>query len=335
MRDHSSAIVQNFTPLPDSATATLYPGTQAPKQAGLTSRASQASGTAGLAWGALGVLAFSWSVPLTRLAVTDGLSPSFIAYGRAVVPALISIVLLRLTRQRRPVGREWASLAVVAVCCGFGFALLTSLAAKSVPASHSAVIIGLVPLTTAACAVLRTSERPRPAFWLASAAGAVAVAIFAGIDRGGLGDLGVGDAYLFAAVVTAALGYAEGAIVARSIGAWQTICWGLIVALPATLPLALASLPSVLHNAAHLGTAAIVSFAYLSLVSMFLGFFPWYRGLAIGPVSRVSQTQLMQPMLSILWAALVLGEHPGPASYAGVFVVLAAAVVAIRARTRS
>jgi drug/metabolite transporter (DMT)-like permease len=328
MREHSSAIFENRAPLPGSA----HLATAETANPSLLS--SQSSGTAGLAWGALGVLAFSWSVPLTRVAVTGGLSPSFIAYGRAVVPALISIVLLRVAKQRRPSGSEWVSLAVVAVCCGFGFALLTSLAAKTVPASHSAVVIGLIPLTTAAVAVLRTRERPRPVFWAASVGGAAAVVIFTALDHGGLGDLSVGDAYLFAAVIVAALGYAEGAIAARTLGGWQTICWALIVALPVTLPLALASLPTVLHNTAHLGTAAIASFAYLSLVSMFLGFFPWYRGLAIGPVSRVSQTQLMQPMLSILWAALVLGEHPGPAAYAGVIVVLAAATIAIRARTR-
>ena len=49
-------------------------------------------------------------------------------------------------------------------------------------------------------------------------------------------------------------------------------------------------------------------FAYLAVVSMFLGFFAWYRGLAIGPMAQVSQVQLVQPVMSIAWAALLLHE---------------------------
>ena len=51
------------------------------------------------------------------------------------------------------------------------------------------------------------------------------------------------------------------------------------------------------------------AFAYLGVVSMFLGFFAWYRGLAIGPMTQVSQVQLTQPVLSILWAAAILREQ--------------------------
>jgi drug/metabolite transporter (DMT)-like permease len=75
------------------------------------------------------------------------------------------------------------------------------------------------------------------------------------------------------------------------------VSWALVIALPVTLALtglsAAATTPS--------GTATQwLAFAYLSCVSMYLGFFAWYRGLAIGPMARVSQVQLVQPVLSIL-----------------------------------
>ena len=50
------------------------------------------------------------------------------------------------------------------------------------------------------------------------------------------------------------------------------------------------------------------AFAYLGVVSMFLGFFAWYRGLAIGPMAQVSQIQLVQPVLSICWAGAAAGR---------------------------
>ncbi|RAD06489.1 EamA family transporter, partial [Burkholderia multivorans] len=56
-------------------------------------------------------------------------------------------------------------------------------------------------------------------------------------------------------------------------------------------------------------TAEWASFAYLGIVSMFLGFLAWYRGLGIGPMAQVSQVQLTQPVMSIAWASLLLGER--------------------------
>ncbi len=41
---------------------------------------------------------------------------------------------------------------------------------------------------------------------------------------------------------------------------------------------------------------------------MFLGFFAWYAGLAKGGIARVSQVQLIQPLLSVTWAVLFLHE---------------------------
>jgi len=42
---------------------------------------------------------------------------------------------------------------------------------------------------------------------------------------------------------------------------------------------------------------------------MWLGFFAWYRGLALGGTLRVSQVQLVQPFLTLLFAVPVLGER--------------------------
>ena len=79
---------------------------------------------------------------------------------------------------------------------------------------------------------------------------------------------------------------------------------------------------------------AWLAFAYLAVISQFLGFFAWYRGLAIGPIARVSQTQLIQPVLTIIWATLLLGERLDPLVWAGALVVLVCASLAVRARIR-
>lgn len=286
---------------------------------------------AGIGWGLLGVLAFSFTVPFTRVAV-DGLSPLFIGAGRAVVAAVLAGLALTLTFQRRPSRGQWARLSVVGAGVVVGFPLLTSFALTSAPASHGAVVIALLPAATAVMAVLRVRERPPLAFWVAATAGALAALGFASIQGGGLGHLRWADLLLFGAVVAAAVGYAEGGLLARELGAWQTVSWALVLCMPLMVTLAAAS---ALRETPTGTPSQWASFGYLAVVSMFLGFFAWYRGLAIGPMTRVSQVQLVQPVLSIAWAGLLLGEHIGVATALGGLVVIACARGAVRGRQRS
>src|SRR6476620_719213 len=124
--------------------------------------------TKGLLWGLLGVAAFSFTVPFTRVAV-GGLSPLFIGSARAVAAAVLAGAALALTRQALPRPRQWVRLAVVGAGVVVGFPLLTSYALSSAPASHGAVVIALLPAATATAVVLRGHERPPAAFWLATA----------------------------------------------------------------------------------------------------------------------------------------------------------------------
>ncbi|NUU30143.1 DMT family transporter [Arthrobacter sp. C9C5] len=284
----------------------------------------------GLWWGLLGVAAFSFTVPLTRVAVA-GLSPLFIGSGRAVVAAALAATALILTRQRFPLGLQWARLAVVGGGIVVGFPLLTSFALTSVPASHGAVVIALLPAATATAVVLRGHERPRAAFWLATAAGAAAALGFAFAQPGGFGQLHWSDLLLLGAVVAAAIGYAEGGLLARELGAWQTVSWALVLAAPLMLLLAVWTM---IQQPPSGTPAQWAAFAYLGVVSMFLGFFAWYRGLAIGPMTQVSQIQLIQPVLSIAWAALLLGETLTPTTLIGGAAVIACAGIAVRVRLR-
>ena len=55
---------------------------------------------------------------------------------------------------------------------------------------------------------------------------------FASVQSGGIGQLQLADLLLFGAVVSAAIGYAEGGLLARELGAWQTVSWALVLASP-------------------------------------------------------------------------------------------------------
>jgi drug/metabolite transporter (DMT)-like permease len=261
--------------------------------------------TRGAVFGFLGVLVFSLTLPATRAAVPE-LGSVVVGLGRALVAALLAGLLLLVLRERPPPRRHLPGLVIVAAGAVIGFPLLSAAALLSVPAAHGAVVVGLVPAATAVMAVLRASERPPRAFWVAVVAGVVAVLVFAAAE--GAGRPQPADLLLLLAVLFAGLSYAEGGRLARELGGWRVICWALLLAAPALIvPVAIA----VGRNGLSATPKAWLGFAYVAVFSMFLGFFVWYRGLALGGVARVGQIQLIQPVLTLLWAALLLGEPVG------------------------
>ncbi|MGE0702108.1 MAG: DMT family transporter, partial [Hyphomicrobiaceae bacterium] len=258
--------------------------------------------TAGWGSGLAGVIIFSGSLPATRVAV-GGFSPLFLTSARAVIAALLGIALLALLRQKAPGRRDAGPLAVVALGVVVGFPLLTALALQHITAARSIVFIGLLPLCTALFGVLRGGERPKPAFWLFSIAGALLVAGFA-LAEGGPGSL-TGDLLMVAAILLCGLGYAEGAALSRRLGGWQVISWALALSLPVMPALGLSTLP---QDWGGIAAPAWIGLAYVSVFSMLVGFIFWYRGLALGGIAAVGQLQLLQPFFGLALAGLLLGE---------------------------
>ena len=272
----------------------------------------------GAGWGSglLGVIIFSGSLPATRIAVAD-FSPLFLTSARAVIAALLGAALLLALRQTRPERRDILPLTLVATGAVAGFPLLTALALQQITAVHSIVFIGLLPLATALFGVLRAGERPKPAFWLFSIAGAAAVAGFAlSASEGGTV---AGDLLMIAAVLVCGLGYAEGAVLSRRLGGWQVISWALLLSLPVMAAIALLTLPQTWSG---IGASAWLGLAYVSIFSMMGGFIFWYRGLALGGIAGVGQLQLLQPFFGFLLAAIFLREPVGWAMIAAAMAVV-------------
>jgi drug/metabolite transporter (DMT)-like permease len=286
---------------------------------------SLAPETRGLLLGLAGVAAFSLTLPATRAAVA-ALDPVFVGTGRAVIAALLGAAFLAAGRHRLPTRAELKALAVVAAGVVIGFPLFTALAMRWVDASHGGVMLGVLPLGTAAAGAVFSRERPSAGFWLAALAGSALVIAFS-LARGA-GSLHWADLALLAAVASASVGYAEGARLAKSLGSLQVISWALVISAPVLLVPALVSAPATLA----LPLSAWIGFAYVSLVSQYLGFLPWYRGLALGGIARVGQTQLLQPFFTIAAAALLLGETIDATTL--IFALLVFAVVALGRRSR-
>ena len=262
----------------------------------------------GLWLGLLGIVIFSVTLPMTRLAVGTPDAPQmsglFIAMGRAVVAAGLSALLLLATRAPWPARADWLPLVITAGGIVFGFPLFTSIAMRYVEAMHASVIVGVLPLATAAVGALLHRQRPSIGFWLCAGLGSALVVAFAVLRSGTSGlNISYADALLLAAMLCAAVGYCYGGRLAGHMRAEHVICWALVISLPFTLPLSIYAWPL-----QAIKPSAWWGFAYVAVFSMWLGFFAWYRGLALGGIVRVSQVQLVQPFLSMLFAIPLLGE---------------------------
>ncbi|UNO42751.1 DMT family transporter [Streptomyces sp. MST-110588] len=275
---------------------------------------------------ALGVVSFSLSFPATVWAL-EGFGPWTATGVRGLLAGLLATACLLGSRVPVPARRHWPGLLTVAAGCAIGFPLLTTLALQTSTTAHSAVVVGMLPLATAAVSSALTGRRPSRGFWVAAVLGALTVAAFTLQQSHGLPTLG--DAYLFGALLACAAGYAQGGRLASHMPGWQVIAWGVVAALPVSALVTALSLP---WEPVHLTTKAVVGTAYIAAVSQFGGFVLWYRGMAAIGVPKASQIQLAQPLITLVWSVLLMGERLAPLAAVTALIVLGCIVVTQRAR---
>jgi drug/metabolite transporter (DMT)-like permease len=284
----------------------------------------------GLLWAFLGVLLFSFSLPLTKVAV-GGFDPFLTATGRAVIAAVLAVALLVIRRVPWPPRSSVRPLLFTMLGAVFGWPILLALALERTTSAHAAVIAAFMPLTTALFAVLRTHERVPRQFWIAAGGGTVALVAFA-LSRGGAegGDL-VADLLVVGAVISSSWCYVEGAAVTKVMPGWQVISWVVVFALPVTLPVSLILwwTTSAEYDTTTTQWAALI---LLGVSSMYLGFFAWYRGLSLAGAAYGGQVQQLQALLTLLWSALLLGEPVTIATVAAALVVVVCVAWAQRSR---
>lgn len=285
----------------------------------------------GLAWAFLGVLLFSFSLPMTKVAL-QGFDPYLTATGRALIAGALASLFLVVRRVPFPAREHVKPLLFTMVGAVFGWPILLALALQRTTSAHAAVIAAFMPLTTALIAVLRTGERVSRQFWIAACTGTAALVAFA-LSRGGAegADL-VADLLVVGAVLFSSSCYVLGAQVTRVMPGWQVISWVVVFALPITAPASVA-IWATTHTSYDPGLAQWLCLLGLGLSSVYLAFFAWYRGLAMAGVAYGGQVQQVQALLTLLWSALLLGETVTIGTVGAAVVVIACVVWAQRART--
>ncbi len=252
--------------------------------------------------GFIGVVFFGITLPVMRLAVTE-LDPVFVGVARVLPASVLAAIILLVVRPPFPAKSQWLGLSVITLGNVVFYPLFTAIAMKHAPASHGGVVLGIMPLATTVAGVLFGRERPSLGFWICGVLGAVSVVAYALLD--GTGPVHIADGLLALSVVSASVGYAFGATLTRTLGAWQVICWAVLLSVPLALPVAFLTAPV---DFGSVSSTAWAAFLYIGIFSQLIAFFAWNAGLALGGIARVGQVQLLQTFVTLAVAALLLDE---------------------------
>lgn len=262
----------------------------------------------GLLLGLVGVTIFGITLPATRLAVLE-LDPGFVTFARALIAAALAAVYLVVVRAALPPRDTWVSLVVFGVCVTIGYPLLMGIAMRYAPASHGGVILAVQPLLTALAAMHIAGERPSRAFWLCSLAGTAAAVAYAVLSSAGALELHWADLLLAGAAAAGCYGYAMGGHLTARMPGSHVISWAVVIMSPVILVLMLGNgLP---RDPGKVSWAAWAALVFVGMFPMYLGFFAWNRGLAMGGIAKVGQMQLVQPFITLAAASALLGERIG------------------------
>ena len=282
--------------------------------------------TKGMLIGFVGISIFSLTLPFTQMAVNE-MSPFFVAFARASIAGICALILLIFTKSKFPNKIQIRRLIIIVIGVIYGFPIFTSIAMKTLPSSHSGIVLGILPLAMSLFAAIKYKEKPSSSFWMISIFGTFIVISYTFIDNNGL--LMIEDLWLLFAILFAAIGYSEGGTLAKEMGSIGVISWALVISLPINL---FASYLFYEINYTSISIQAIISLTYVGLFSMFIGFFFWYKGIAIGGISRVGQVQLIQPFLTIVGAYFLTNEKITTLNILFAFMVLIVIIIGRKAK---
>ncbi len=279
--------------------------------------------------GFIGVVIFGTTLPATRYAM-PALEPFLITMGRAALASILAAIFLLIARPPFPTREQLRDLFLIGFLLVLGFPLFMAIGMQTVPASHGGVVLGILPLATAAAAAWIAKERPSPAFWIAGVAGAALVILYA-LRQSTLDELATGDLALLGAVLAAATGYTLSGRLTGSMSAPTVISWALVLTSPLWIVWTIAVWPA---NAASIQWDVWAAFLYVAIFSQYLGFFFWNAGLHMGGIARVGQVQLLQIFVTIGVAAWLNNEKIDAETLIFAVAVVGVVLAGMRARVK-
>jgi drug/metabolite transporter (DMT)-like permease len=290
--------------------------------------------TRGYLYGFIAMFGFGATFIAIALA-KESFDPTIVGVGRIVPAGIGAIIGLKLTGQKLLPPREvrkW--VAVIAAGIIIGFPIFSTLAMQTIPAGDAGLIVAVAPVLTAATALFYGHGRPRSTFWIAASIGTLGAIGFA-ITRSSDGVFSSGGSIWGYASMALAMFLSSNAniagatLVKRGYNAFYVIMWAIVMSIPVLLPITIFDL--VAHPIVAMPSlSAMLGFLWVSLFSIFIGQYFWNSALAAIGVVKASQLQLIQPIFTMIFALLILGEPISPLTGIAAVVIIGSVAVSQR-----
>ena len=232
---------------------------------------------------------------------------------RSMLAGLLALAIARLCRLPFPKTRRDRTLLVVSGWLNFAiWPVILSVGIALANASHAALIMAPLPVTTGLIAAIANRARPKGGWWLGAAIALAGTLVLIAFTQptGGLTlsqTYLTGDLLIMAGVILCSAGYVAGANLAPAVGSWSSTCHGLAVALLLLVPVMLVLASQT--NWSAVTTDSWLSIGWMALFSSLLGYALWFLAMDRAGIARIAVFQFLQPVLSAIAAALVLGEQ--------------------------
>lgn len=254
--------------------------------------------------------------------IAAGLPPFTATALRFAVAFPLFLLLMWLTGTSWPKlkGRDWLLLIAQAGAGSVGYTTLLIAGLSLTSATDAGVVIGTLPVVSAAIAILLLGERPdrKVLAAIALAAAGVLTIVFKPGEGGGHSPLGI--ALIFGAVIC------EGLFILLNKRVKTEISPLALSTLMAGLGFVVALIPALFetHATTAIDRDAIVAVLYYALIPTVAGFLLWYAGSAKVSGTEASVFTALAPVSAVAFAFLLLGEPVGAPQLLGIGCVLAA-----------
>lgn len=263
------------------------------------------------------------STVIASKVIASGLPPFTATALRFAVAFPFFLCLMGWTGSRLPrlSGRDWLILVTQAGAGSVGYTTLLISGLSLTSAANAGVIIGTLPVVSAAISILVLGERPQRFLLLAIGLAAAGVFSIAFSPVAGSGSL-VGDMLIFGAVSC------EGLFILLNKRLGTAIPPLTQSALMTTIGFVVAGVPALFehHDIGIASQPALLAVVYYALVPTVGGFILWYAGAERVSGAEASLFTAVAPATAVIFAFLVLGEAIGSNQIFGIACVLAAVI---------
>lgn len=256
-----------------------------------------------------------------------GIDPALMVGTRLLIAALPA-----LPACRRHIGKipreEWKPLLIAAFVNYVLTLLLQFVGLKYTSAASASVIVGLEPLMMVFIGHFFFNDKAETHHWICGAAAFAGIAL---MMAGGAEAGGEIDWFGCLLVLLAGAGFCAAMrptqrLVAR-IGAPAFTSVSIAAASLMCLPFSLALAQS---YTVHWSWQGVVSLLYLGVGCSWYAYWLWNKGMSRVPANVSGLLISLEPVVGVLLAVLILGEHLSPVSILGVSIVIAATLSSAR-----